>query len=158
MEDLISKIDNKIKEDPEILAAAIIEGEKNILYSTEDWDISKDIDNINSVWGKNEKRYLYLSGNKYTILQNTVDRLIAVSFDKTGKKIKSQESIIGFKDGERTVLCKIPQDPRGQFLLFAVPKTVNILKELSSKEPYTEKIYVALDGSPIHTTRTKTRS
>ena len=83
MEDLISKIDNKIKEDPEILAAAIIEGEKNILYSTEDWDISNDLDFINSVWGKTEKRYLYLSGNKYTILQNTVDRLIAVSFDKT---------------------------------------------------------------------------
>lgn len=136
MEDILSKIDSKIKKDPEILAAAIIEGEKNILYSTEDWNISKEIEYINSIWGKREERYLYLSGNKYTILQNTVDRIIAVSFDKTRKRVRSHESIIGFKDGERTVLCKIPQDPMGQFLLFAVPKTVNILKELSSKEPY----------------------
>ncbi|MHA1499607.1 MAG: helix-turn-helix domain-containing protein [Promethearchaeota archaeon] len=48
----------------------------------------------------------------------------------------SQESIVGFKDSERTVLCKIPQDPTGQSLLLAVPKTVDILRELSSKEPY----------------------
>jgi predicted transcriptional regulator len=136
MEEILSKIDNNIKKDPEILAAAIIEGEKNILYSTEDWGISEDIEYINSIWGKREERYLYLSGNKYTILQNTVDRIIAVSFDKTKKKVRSHESIIGFKDGERTVLCKIPQDPGGQFLLLAVPKTANILRELSSKKPY----------------------
>ncbi len=136
MEEVLSKIDKDIKKDPEILAAVIIEGEKKLLYSTENWDISKDIDYINSIWGTTEKRYLYLSGNKYTIIQNTIDRLIAVSFDKTGKIIKRQESIIGFKDNERTVLCKIPQDPTGQMLLLAVPKTVNILKELSSKEPY----------------------
>ena len=136
MEEIISKIDNSIKKDPEILAAAIIEGKDNILYSTEDWDISKDIEYINSIWGKREERCLYLSGNKYTILQNTVDRIIAVSFDKTKKKVRSHESIIGFKDGERTVLCKIPQDSGGQFLLMAVPKTANILRELSSKKPY----------------------
>jgi len=33
------------------------------------------------------------------------------------------------------VLCKIPQNLSGQ-LLYAIPKTVNILRELSSKEPY----------------------
>ena len=136
MEEVLYKIDKNIRNDPEILAAAIIEGEKKILYSTENWDISEDIEYVNSIWNKNEERYLYLSGNKYTIIQNNIDRLIAVSFDKSKKTLRSREGIIGFRDGEKTVLCKIPQDPDGQFLLLAVPKTANILRELSSKKPY----------------------
>ncbi len=136
MEEIISKIDQNIKKDPEIIATVIFDGEKNILYSTDNWNISEDIGHINSVWGNKEARYLYLSGNKYTILQNTLERLIAVSFNKTKKKVISQESIVGFKDSERSVICKIPQNPGGQFLLFAVPKTVEILRELRSKEPY----------------------
>ena len=136
MEEIFTKIDQDVKKDPEIIAIAIIDGEKNILYSTDNWDISEDIEHIISVWGKKEARNLYLSGNKYTILQSTLERLIAVSFNKTKKKVISQESIVGFKDSERSVLCKIPKNPGGQYLLYAVPKTVNILRELSSKEPY----------------------
>ncbi len=136
MEEILAKIDYDIKKDPEIIAAVIIDGKNNILYSTDNWNISEDIVHINSVWGKKETRYLYLSGNKYTILQNTLERLIAVSFNKTKKRVISQESIVGFKDSERSVICKIPQNPGGQFLLYAIPKTVNILRELSSKEPY----------------------
>ena len=136
MEKILAKIDHNIRKDPEIIAIVIIEGDKKIHYSTDNWDISEDIEHINSIWGKKENRYLYLAGNKYTILQNTLERLIAVSFNKTRKKVMSQESIVGFKDSERIVLCKIPQDPTGQSLLLAVPKTVNILRELRSKEPY----------------------
>lgn len=136
MEEILTKIDQDVKKDPEIIAIAIIDGEKNILYSTDNWDISEDIEHIISIWGKKEVRYLYLSGNKYAILQNTLERLIAVSFNKTKKKVISQESIVGFKDSERSVLCKIPKNPGGPYLLYAVPKTVNILRELSSKEPY----------------------
>ena len=136
MEEILAKIDFDIKKDPEIIAAVIIDGKNDILYSTDNWNLSEDIEHINSIWGKKETRYLYLSGNKYTILQNTLERLIAVSFNKTKKKVISQESIVGFKDSERSVLCKIPQNLRGQLFLYAVPKTVNILRELSSKEPY----------------------
>ncbi len=136
MEEILAKIDFDIKKDPEIIAAVIIDGKNDILYSTDNWNLSDDIEHINSIWGKKETRYLYLSGNKYTILQNTLERLIAVSFNKTKKKVISQESIVGFKDSERSVLCKIPQNLGGQLLLYAVPKTVNILRELSSKEPY----------------------
>jgi predicted transcriptional regulator len=135
MEEILAKIDFDIKKDPEIIAAVIIDGKNDILYSTDNWNLSEDIEHINSIWGKKETRYLYLSGNKYTILQNTLERLIAVSFNKTKKKVISQESIVGFKDSERCVLCKIPQNLSGQ-LLYAIPKTVNILRELSSKEPY----------------------
>ncbi|MHA1191555.1 MAG: helix-turn-helix domain-containing protein [Promethearchaeota archaeon] len=136
MEEILTKIDYDIKKDPEIIAAVIMDGKNNILYSTDNWNISEDIEHINFIWGKKETRYLYLSGIKYTILQNTLEKLIAVSFNKTKKKVISQESIVGFKDSERSVLCKIPQNPRSQFLLYAVPKAVNILRELSSKEPY----------------------
>ncbi len=136
MEEILAKIDYDIKKDPEIIAAVIIDGKNNILYSTDNWNISEDIEVVNSIWGNKEARYLYLSGNKYTILQNTLERLIAVTFNKTKKKVISQESIVGFKDSERSVLCKIPKNSKGQFSLYAVPKTVNILRELSSKEPY----------------------
>ncbi len=136
MEEILAKIDYDIQKDPEIIAAAIIDGKNIVIYSTDNWNISEDIEHINSIWGKKEERYLYLTGNKYTILQNTLERLIAVSINKTKKKVISQESIVGFKDSERTVLCKIPQNPGGQSLLFAVPKTANILRELSSNDPY----------------------
>ncbi|MHA2290419.1 MAG: hypothetical protein ACXABG_16655 [Promethearchaeota archaeon] len=135
MEEIIAKIDYDIKKDPEIIAAVIIDSRNNLLYSTDNWNISEDINLINSIWGKKETRELYLSGIKYAILQNTEERLIAVSINKTKKKVISQESIVGFKDNERSVLCKIPQNDN-QYLIYAVPKTVNILRELSSKEPY----------------------
>jgi len=86
MEEILAKIDFDIKKDPEIIAAVIIDGKNDILYSTDNWNLSEDIEHINSIWGKKETRYLYLSGNKYTILQNTLERLIAVSFNKTKKR------------------------------------------------------------------------
>jgi len=87
MEEILAKIDYDIKKDPEIIAAVIIDGNNNILYSTDNWNISEDIELVNSIWGKKEARYLYLSGNKYTILQNTLEKLIAVSFNKTKNQI-----------------------------------------------------------------------
>ena len=133
MEKTKSKIDNFLKKDLEIIASVIIEGEKNIVYSTDNWDIRDDLDHIKSIWGKKESRHLYIQGNKYVIIQNTTDRIIAVSFDKVKNKVVSRESILGFRDRDRIVLSKIPQDNQ---LQLAVPKTVNILRELRSKEPY----------------------
>ena len=133
MEKTKSKINDFLKKDLEIIASVIIEHEKNIVYSTDNWDIREDLDHIRSIWGKKESRYLYLQGNKYVIIQNTIDRLIAVSFDKVKDKVVSRESIVGFRDSDRIVLSKIPQDNQ---ILLAVPKTINILRELSSKEPY----------------------
>jgi len=133
MEKSKSKINNFFNKDLEIIASVIVEGEKNIVYSTDNWDIKDDLDHIKSIWGKKENRHLYLDGNKYVIIQNTIDRLIAVSFDKDRDKVVSRESIVGFRDSDRLVLSKIPQDNQ---ILLAVPKTINILRELSSKEPY----------------------
>ena len=133
MEKSKSKINNFFNKDFEIIASVIVEGEKNIVFSTDNWDIRGDLDHIKSVWGKEESRYLYLEEKRYVIIQNTIDRLIAVSLDKGRDKIVSRESIVGFRDSERLVLSKIPQDNQ---ILLAVPKTINILRELSSKEPY----------------------
>jgi len=133
MEKTKSKINNFLKKDLEIIASVIIEGEKNIVYSTDNWDIREDLDHIKSIWNNKESRYLYIQGNKYVIIQNTIDRLIAVSFDNVRDKVVSRESIVGFRDSDRIVLSKIPQDNQ---ILLAVPKTINILRELSSKEPY----------------------
>jgi predicted transcriptional regulator len=127
-----SKLKDFFKKDTEILATVIFEGDE-VIFST-DWDINDDIDHINSVWGKKEERYLYIDGNKYVILQNELDRLIAVSLNKVKNKLVSEESIIGFKSNNRIIICKVPQDNQ---ILLAVPKTINILKELSnSKKPY----------------------
>jgi predicted transcriptional regulator len=133
MEKSKSKINRFLSKNLDIIASVIIEGEKNIVYSTKNWDISEDLEHIISVWGDSERRHLYLDGNKYVILQNSIDRIIAVSFLKIKGKLVSHESIIGFRDSDRIVLSKIPKDNQ---LLLAVPETVNILRELSSKEPY----------------------
>ena len=126
MENVIKALNKIIKSESKTISSAIIEGEKNIVYSTENWDISSDLDELNSVWEANELKNLTIGGLKYVILQSTPERLVALTPNKKG-------GIIGFKDEERKIICKIA--PEG-LLMLSLMDASRTLGKLSSKEPY----------------------
>lgn len=137
MEKIINAVDRNIKKDASIISTAVIEDNK-VVYSTENWDISGDIDQINSIWGSQDARYITISDREYTIIQNTDERLIAVSIEKSRRRTLTREGIVGFKDEERTIICKVPEEGT---MFIALIDTARTLSEMRSKEPYiTEKL------------------
>jgi hypothetical protein len=111
---------------PALISIAIIEGEKKIVDSTENWDISGDLEKINSIWRSMVPKTITISGVTYKIIQITPERLIATTANKKG-------SIICFKDEERTIISKIAPDG---FLALELVEASRSLMKLSSKKPY----------------------
>lgn len=128
MEKYISILNKYIKPDSKIISTAIIEDENKIVYSSDNWDISSDIENINTTWRNLDERYITISGIKYIILQISTERLVASTLDKKG-------SVIGFKEEERKIICKI--EPEGQIHL-GLMEASRTLGKLRSKKPYLE--------------------
>ena len=126
MEKVMPALKNLRKSESKTISVAIIEGANSIVYSTENWDISGDINEINSVWKAMQPTIISLSGIKYIITQITPERLIAVTVNKKG-------NIVGFKDEERKIFCKIAPDG---FLPLELVEASRSLNKLSSKEPY----------------------
>ncbi len=127
MEKIISVIEKNIKKHQARISIVLIEDGTNIVYSTEDWEISGDINHLNSVWSSQDSRYITLSDEKYTILQNTDERLIAVSVSK-------KEGIVGFKDEKRIIVCKVPQDGNMDTVLMDTARTLSEID--STKQHY----------------------
>ncbi len=102
MEKILDVINVNLKPAKDIIATVVIEGDYKIVYSTDNWDVSKELNHINEVWGFEEKRELFISGEKYSILRNTNELLVAVAVE-IGKKNKviPKKHIVGFKDIER---------------------------------------------------------
>jgi hypothetical protein len=114
--------------DSNISSFVIIEQEVKIVYSTGSWEITNDISNINNVWQKMKEERIRIAGIEYLILQITQERLVATNVNKGG-------SVVGIKDDERKILCKIA--PKGQ-IADGLIDAIKILQKLSSKEPYLE--------------------
>ncbi|MFX0032397.1 MAG: hypothetical protein ACFE8E_04870 [Candidatus Hodarchaeota archaeon] len=124
--DPATAIYNLMQKDPSIIAAAVIQGKDNILYSTDNWDISPDIAKVVSNWNSMNAQFIMISGVKYSILQCTTERLVATS-------IKGEGHIIGAKDEEHKIIVYLEPDgePMG-----ATMDTSRTLAELSSKRNY----------------------
>ncbi|GAH10281.1 unnamed protein product, partial [marine sediment metagenome] len=71
MEKVIPILNDLISSESKTISFTIIEGDKNIVYSTNNWDISGDIDEINSKWNSKEPGIVKVSEKEYIILQNT---------------------------------------------------------------------------------------
>ncbi len=142
MERILNAINNNLKPVKDINATVVIEGDHEIVYSTDNWDVSKDLIHLNEIWGFEEKRELFISGEKYSILQNTDELLVTVKVerDKTNKSI-FKERIVGFKDAERKILIKLSEEsylPMGvtNVLPLAVTNLARVLSDIDKKEPY----------------------
>ncbi|MFW9773125.1 MAG: hypothetical protein ACFFEO_13300, partial [Candidatus Thorarchaeota archaeon] len=69
---------NLMQTDPHIIAAAVIRG-KEIVYTTDNWDISADVDRVVSSWMGQNAQFIMVSGVKYSVLQIEAERLVAMS-------------------------------------------------------------------------------
>ena len=65
---IITAIEEIIKPEPKVISIAVIEGKNNIVYSTENWDISKDIEELNFIWEELKTERISISGVEYIIL------------------------------------------------------------------------------------------
>ncbi len=117
---------NLIQKDPSIIAAAVVQGKDNILYSTDNWDISSEVGKVISSWNSLNAQFVILSGVKYSVLQCTSERLVATS-------IRGEGHIIGAKDEEHKIIIYLEPDgePMG-----ATMDTARAISELSSKHNY----------------------
>ncbi len=117
---------NLLQKDPSIIAAAVIQGRNNIVYSTDNWDISPDIGKVSSSWSSLNAPFVMISGVKYSVLQCTSERMVATS-------IRGEGHIIGAKDEEHKVIIYLEPDgePMG-----ATMDTARAVSELSTKKAY----------------------
>ena len=91
-----------MQSDPHIIAAAVIQG-KQIIYSTDNWDISADVDRLVSSWTGQNAQFLMVSGVKYSVLQIEAERLVAMSY-------KGDGSIVAAKDDEHKLIAYLDPD------------------------------------------------
>ena len=115
-----------IKSESKTISAAIIRGEKEIEYTTENWDMRDDIDEINSMWKSMTSKHLTIADVKYIVIQCTPERLVGIDPIEKG-------GILGFKDDERKIICKIAPDG---LMRLGMMEASRILRKLSSKKPY----------------------
>jgi hypothetical protein len=126
--DYESLVNNLIEIIPAIYAVAIIENNNEIVYSTDNWDISADVENVCLSWEYLIAPYIMISGVKYTILKCEIDSIVATS-------IRGEGHIVGCKDGERKIIAYA--EPNGDRKA-AIVEISRILTKISSKNPYME--------------------
>ena len=109
---------------PEILTVAIVERQNEIAYSTDNWNISADIQNVCSSWDSMKAPFVVVSGKKYTMLQCEIDIMVATSLQEKGY-------IVGCKDKERRIITYITPEGDTKAAIIEISRT---LAEMSSKE------------------------
>ncbi|MFX1411478.1 MAG: hypothetical protein ACFFA6_14095 [Promethearchaeota archaeon] len=120
-----SAIHNLMQSEPSIIAAVVTRG-TDIIYSTNNWDISADIGRVLSSWASMNAQFIMISGVKYSLLQCTSERLVATS-------IRGEGHIVGAKDEEHKVIAYVePDGPMNA----AYMDTARALASLSSQGPY----------------------
>ena len=118
-------INNLMQNDPHIIAGAVLKG-KEIIYTTDNWDISADIDIVVSSWSGQSAQFIMVSGVKYSVLQIGAERLVAMSY-------KGDGSIVGSKDDEYKVIVYLDPDGYGIGAAMDVQRAVG---SLSSQGKY----------------------
>ncbi|TFG28495.1 MAG: hypothetical protein EU532_05210 [Promethearchaeota archaeon] len=117
---------NLMQADPHIIAAAVIAGKSDIIYSTDNWDISADIGRVISSWIAQNAQFIMVSGVKYSILQCEPERLVATS-------IRGEGSIVAAKDDEHKLIAYLEPDGYAPGAAMDVQRTISTM---SSKTPY----------------------
>jgi hypothetical protein len=116
---------NLMQNDPHIIAAAVLKG-KEIIYSTDNWDISADVDRVVSSWIGQNAQFIMVSGVKYSVLQIEAERLVAMSY-------KGEGYIVAAKDDEHKLIAYMDPDGYGLGAAMDVQRAVG---SLSTQGPY----------------------
>ena len=118
-------VNNLMQNDPHIIAAAVLKG-KEIIYTTDNWDISADVDRVVSSWTGQNAQFIMVSGVKYSVLQIGAERLVAMSY-------KGEGSIVAAKDDEHKLITYLDPDGYG---IGAAMEVQRALGDLSTKTSY----------------------
>jgi hypothetical protein len=121
-----SAVSKLMEKDPNIVAATVLEGKKDIIFQTDNWDLTPDLDRVMSSWMGQNAAFIKISGVKYSVLQSTEDRLAATS-------VKGEGSIVGAQDEEHKIIAYV--SPEGD-MRGAMMDTERALGDMSSKERY----------------------
>jgi len=116
---------NLMQNDPHVIAAAVVKG-KEIIYTTDNWDISADIGRIVSSWIGQSAQFIMVSGVKYSVLQMEAERLVAMSY-------KGDGSIVAAKDDEHKLIVYL--DPDG-YAIGAAMDVQRAVGSMSTQGPY----------------------
>jgi hypothetical protein len=127
---------NLMQADPHIIAAAVLTDKSEIIYSTDNWDISADIGRVVSSWIGQNAQFIMVSGVKYSILQCEPERLVATS-------IRGEGSIVAAKDDEYKLIVYL--EPDG----YAPGAVMDVQRSLSSM---TAKTVYLQSGTQIEKT------
>ena len=100
--DPATAIYNLMQADPSIIAATVLRG-RDVVYTTDNWDISGDVGRFVSSWVGQNAQSVMVSGVKYSILQCEQERLVAIS-------MKGEGSICAAKDDEHKIICYLEPD------------------------------------------------
>ena len=125
MADYEAAVNYLMTSEPSVIAVAILTG-RDIVYSTDNWDISADVGRIVSAWSSMNAQFIMVSGVKYSMLQCTNERMTAMS-------IRGEGSIVGAKDDEYKVVSYV--EPDGPMNV-AYMETARALTILSPKAAY----------------------
>ena len=68
-----------LKSGSRINSVAFVEGEDTIVYTTDNWDISHDLENIMFTWSNLEYERILISDVEYVVLQRTPERFVATN-------------------------------------------------------------------------------
>ena len=130
------------------IAVAIVKG-RQIIYTTDNWDISGDVDSLLSTWSGQKAQFIMISGVKYSILQMGDERLVAMSYRGEGNIVvtKDDEYVFIFRFSEMKLdevggefpfpYISKPPSPPGDLGLAGVPQARwPIIEELQEYELY----------------------
>lgn len=117
--DAATAVYNLMQGDPSIIAGAVLVG-KEIIYTTDNWDISADVDRIVSSWIGQNARFIMVTGVKYSILQMEAERLVAMS-------MKGEGSIVAAKDDEHKLIVYVGPDGDGRGAAMDVQKALGTM-------------------------------
>ena len=84
MVDYASVVQTLMQDYPDAVAVAVIDGSNKILYSTDNWDVRKDIGRVMSSWRMANAQFVMIQDVKYSIIQMEPERLIATNFKRQG--------------------------------------------------------------------------
>ncbi|KKK42573.1 hypothetical protein LCGC14_0385620 [marine sediment metagenome] len=119
-----SAINELMQSDPNIIAGAVLKG-KDIIYTTDNWDISGDVSKVVSSWIGQSARFIMVTGVKYSMLKMTSELLVAMSY-------KGEGSIVAAKDDEHKLIVYV--GPEGQALGTAMD-VQRVITSLSTQSP-----------------------
>lgn len=115
-------------------SVAIISKNGKLLYSTKNWNIKNDINNLLSCWASGSAQSVTISSIRYSIVQMEPERFIATNRHKKGHLIGATSP-----DGEKYMLAHIKPKAKGWFHLAypAVARAAAMLRK-GSKSKFTE--------------------